>query len=432
MNSSPSFVIDKPWKERLDIVLEMMREMSIHTDPQAMVKAYAEKVGQILHVDYRLSLSRRDLQNPHVKITRSTSNRWNKDLNPWKDKDKLPMIQGGVLADWIYSNKTIFEQDFHADPSDPAFEHLEGFRSVLAIPQFDQGEAYNMVVLFKKEPNMIPVEQVPELVWQSNLFGRATHNLVMREELRQAYESLDLEMKVVAEIQRSLLPKELPKIPTLDLASYYQPASRAGGDYYDFFPLPDDQWGLFIADVSGHGTPSAVVMAVTHCIAHTHPGAPAPPGRVLGYINDHLCRKYTESNSTFVTAFYAIFDPKKKTLTYANAGHNPPRLKRCNTGKLLELNRVGGLPLGIDGEEIYSEVLHQLEPGDQIIFYTDGITEAHNPGGQMFGTKRMDEVLENCTVHAQGLLNRLLESLAAFVETKPADDDRTVVVARVR
>src|SRR5205807_6698835 len=125
---------------------------------------------------------------------------------------------------------------------------------------------------------------------------------------------LDRELKIVADIQRSLLPARLPKIPTMDLAAHYQPAQRAGGDYYDFFPLPNDRWGIFIADVSGHGTPAAVLMAVTHCIAHTRPGPPVPPAKVLGYLNHHLATRYTHLSETFVTAFYAIYDPGSRVL----------------------------------------------------------------------------------------------------------------------
>ncbi len=105
----------------------------------------------------------------------------------------------------------------------------------------------------------------------SNLFGRATHNLVLSDQLKVAYEAVDYEMKVVADIQRSLLPMQMPSIPTLSLAAHYQTSHRAGGDYYDFFPLPDGKWGILIADVSGHGTPAAVLMAVTHSLAHTLP-----------------------------------------------------------------------------------------------------------------------------------------------------------------
>jgi sigma-B regulation protein RsbU (phosphoserine phosphatase) len=308
---------------------------------------------------------------------------------------------------------------------------LAGYQSLLAIPMFDQGECLNMVILLEKAAAAFPGEQIPDLVWRSNLFGRATGSLVVKEELRQAYQALDRELKIVGEIQRSLLPAKLPRIPSLDLAAYYQPSHRAGGDYYDFFELPLGKWGIFQADVSGHGTPAAVLMAITHCIAHTHPGPPMPPEKVLDYLNHHLTTRYTGQNETFVTAFYAIFSPDERTLTYSCAGHNPPRLKRCQDGSLLTLNQVNGLPLGIAPEGGYQAVVQEVQQGDQIIFYTDGVTDTQNPDGKLFGTDRLDRVLENCSLQAQALLDAVLQAVEVFANGHPADDDRTIIVARV-
>jgi sigma-B regulation protein RsbU (phosphoserine phosphatase) len=249
--------------------------------------------------------------------------------------------------------------------------------------------------------------------------------------LQRANKALDREMRIVGEIQRSLLPARLPKIPTLDLATHYQPSQRAGGDYYDFFPLPSGKWGIFIADVSGHGTPAAVLMAVTHCIAHTNPGQAQPPGEVLEYLNHHLATLYTSQNGNFITAFYGVYDPKDRTLTYACAGHNSPRFKRCQDGALLALDRANGWPLGITLDGVYDECVQQLQPGDQIVFYTDGIIEASNPAGVLFGVERLDQALEKCLLEAVDLLDSVLCSVDKFADGHPADDDRTLIVARI-
>jgi sigma-B regulation protein RsbU (phosphoserine phosphatase) len=376
-----------------------------------------------------MSISRRGLSFPHYRVTRSTT--WSDVINPWKEKHRLPRFQGGLLADLIYADETAVIDDLKLPPDEPAAEYLAGQRSLLAIPMFDQSESLNMVVLLHDEPNAFPKEQIPDLVWRSNLFGRATGNLVLKEELGQAYQNLDRELKVVGEIQRSLLPAQLPRIASMDLAAYYQPAQRAGGDYYDFFPLADGKLGIFIGDVSGHGTPAAVMMAVTHCIAHTHPGPPASPSKILDYINDQLTTHYTNLNETFVTAFYAIYDPSKRRLTYAGAGHNPPRLKRCQDGSLLSLDGARGLPLGVLAETRYEEAAQQLQTGDQIILYTDGITEARNTEGVLFGTDRLDHELENCSLHAKGLRDSVLRAVEEFTGGHPADDDRTIIVARI-
>jgi sigma-B regulation protein RsbU (phosphoserine phosphatase) len=418
------------WRAKLDVIVDTMRDMSRHTDPQEMVRAYGQRVQQFFPIDRRLSLSRRGLSRPQYRITRSTT--WGEDINPWKQKDRLPLFTGGLLAELIYSDEPRVFDELRLAPDEPAAEYLSGQCSLLAIPMYDQGESLNMVVLLRQEPGAFPRDQIPDLVWRSNLFCRATSNLVLKDELQQAYQALDRELKIVGDIQRALLPAEIPAIPTLDLAAYYQPATRAGGDYYDFFPLPDGKWGIFIADVSGHGTPAAVLMAVTHCIAHTHPGPPAPPGKVLSYLNHHLATRYASLSETFVTAFYAIYDPAKRVLTYARAGHNPPRLKRCRDGSLLSLDGVHGLPLGVRPDEAFPEIQQQLQPGDQIVFYTDGVTETHNPRGEMYGTARLDRELENCSLQAQALLDAVLKSVETFAEGRPADDDRTLIVARVK
>jgi sigma-B regulation protein RsbU (phosphoserine phosphatase) len=217
----------------------------------------------------------------------------------------------------------------------------------------------------------------------------------------------------------------------LDLAVHYQTSQRAGGDYYDFFPLPDGQWGILIADVSGHGTPAAVLMAITHSIAHTYPGSPTPPAQMLQYLNRHLTSRYTDDSGTFVTAFYGIYDPPSRKLTYACAGHNPPRLKRCGSPTMASLDGAKKLPLGISLEETYEEDTRLLRPGDQVIFYTDGITEAEDPSGEMFGVQRLDAVLGGCPDDASALLEAVLRDLEQFTGGRPPADDRTLLVAKV-
>ncbi len=417
------------WEQRLGHVVDMMRDMSRHTDPQEMVRSYARRVQLLRPTDGRVSISRRGLRSPEFRVTRSTT--WDEDINPWKEKERLPLLRGGLLADLLYKDVPRIIDDLQLCHDDPAAEYFVGNRSLAAIPMYDQGVALNMVVLLRKEPASFAHTELPELVWLSNLFGRATNTLVLSDQLKQAYQAIDREFALVGEIQRSLLPAVLPKIPTMDLAAHYQPSQRAGGDYYDFFELPDGKWGIFIADVSGHGTPAAVLMAITHCIAHSNPCPSSRPQQVLTYLNRRLATRYTAQNESFVTAFYAVYDPARRTLTYARAGHNPPRLKRCQDGSLVALNEATGLPLGIGDDSAYTECVHQLLPGDQIIFYTDGITEAHSPEGEMFTTERLDHELENCSLQASALLESVLVAVRNFTAGQPAEDDQTMIVARI-
>jgi sigma-B regulation protein RsbU (phosphoserine phosphatase) len=416
-------------EERMAFIIATMREMSLQTDPAEMRRQYAARMRQVLPTDAVVSLSRRDLRWPKYRVTRSS--RWTEEINPWKQPHLLPLHEGGLIAELIYSDEPRLFDDLDIDPDDPAAEYLNGYRSMLAIPTYDHGEALNMILLLRREPHAFSREQFPEVVWMSNLFGRATAHLLTSERLKQAYESVDYEMKVVAEIQRSLLPAQMPVIPTLAVAASYQTSHRAGGDYYDFFPLPEGKWGILIADVSGHGTPAAVLMAVTHSLAHTYPGQPTPPNEMLDYLNGKLAALYTTQSDTFVTAFYAIYNPADRSLTYSSAGHNPPRLKRCQDGTLIALTGARGLPLGIDPDIKYQQQTHVLIPGDELVLYTDGITEADNGRGELFGLERLDKVLENCAIGASDLLKAVLASVEEFTAGTPAHDDRTLLVAKV-
>ncbi len=421
--------VARDWRERLALIVETMKEMSRQTDPQEMSRVYGQRMRTLRPTDRMVSISRRNLQSPWFRVTRCSL--WKEAINPWKERDRLPLRRGGLFAELLYGDEPRLFDDVRLPDDDPAAEYVAGMRALLAIPMYDQGVALNMVLLMRQEANAFSHEQFPEIVWLSNLFGRATHNLVLSEQLKTAYEAVDYEMKAVADIQRSLLPHRMPDIPTLSLAASYQTSHRAGGDYYDFFPLPDGKWGLLIADVSGHGTPAAVLMAVTHSLAHTHPGPATPPGHLLAHVNRHLAARYTAESDTFVTAFYGIYDPAERSLTYASAGHNPPRLKRCVDGTLALLDGATGLPLGISPNETYRDRTYRLVPGDELVLYTDGITEAYNEQGEMFGLARLDQVLETCAIGASDLLESVLAALHAFTGGQPAHDDRTLLVAKI-
>jgi phosphoserine phosphatase RsbU/P len=418
------------WQGRMRFIVETMREMSLQVDPQEMVRSYGTRMRQIMPADRWVSLSRRDLTSPQVRITRSST--WEKTVNPWKDKTGHTIIDGGLLGELIYGNEPRIIDSLEVSEDDPAFEYLSGPRSLMAVPLFDRGVALNMVILMRNEPGAFDRSGFPEWVWLSNLFGRATQNLVLAEQVKEAYRVVEHELKVVADIQRSLLPKTIPDIPGLGLAAFYQTSHWAGGDYYDFFPLPDGRWGILIADVSGHGTPAAVMMAIMHSLAHNLPGPPDPPGMLFEHVNKHFATRYTSEGEAFVTAFYGIYDPVRRALTYSSAGHNPPRLKRCEDGSILALDVVGNLPLGVFPDQEYQQATLKLRPGDQIIFYTDGITEAMNADGAMFGPGRLDEALGNCHLDAQGLIETVLTTLREFTGGLPPSDDQTLVVAKVR
>jgi len=173
---------DLNWEERLSAVMEMMREMSKQTDPQLMVQQYAARMKRFRRVDRSISLSRRDIEPPRVKITRSTA--WEDSVNPWKEPEKLPILNGGILSELIYGDEPRIIEDFSVSPDDPAAPYLDGFSSLVAIPLLDQGVALNMVVHLRRESGTFDPELLPEHVWTANLFGRATNSLVLADKVK--------------------------------------------------------------------------------------------------------------------------------------------------------------------------------------------------------------------------------------------------------
>lgn len=251
--------------------------------------------------------------------------------------------------------------------------------------------------------------------------------------LAQALEQLDRERKSVGQIQRSLLPTSLPELPGFEMSPYYQPSEHASGDYYDVVPLIDDQWGFVMADVSGHGTPAAVIMTVMRTLIHAElpSNRDKSAGQFLERVNKVMCETYLRE-SRFVTVWAAVLNPSSRQLTYASAGHNPPRLLRG--GRVLSLDLVGGLPFGLDPAATYEDASITLEPEDLLVIYTDGITEAMREGPddlELFGTEGLDRVLsESSPVRACDCADLVRTAIASFTNDALPTDDRTMLIVR--
>lgn len=317
--------------------------------------------------------------------------------------------------------------------------------SLIAIPHYEDGVGLNMVFHTRRDRGGFDPEGFPDFVQSSNLFGRTTKNLLLAAQLREANTALDRELKSVGEVQHALLPQASPDIATLDIARYYQTSTVAGGDYYDFFKLANGKWGILIADVSGHGAPAAVLMAIVHAIAHLMPGDPLPPERVMEFINDELVQRYTSLLGAFVTAFYGVYDESTRRLTYACAGHPAPLLRRagyphaprgdssvpCGSVTPLDM-QCAGIPLGIQSGVKYDQQERTLIPGEVLMMYTDGITEAFGPAGDMYGEARLTSVLQSCHPSVEAAKDAVVADLAAFCGDRPVSDDRTLLVVAVK
>src|SRR5829696_2704832 len=248
----------------------------------------------------------------------------------------------------------------------------------------------------------------------------------LEQEMRER-ELREQELRVARRIQQALLPKAVPTLEGWQIAPYYRPAREVGGDFYDFLELPSGRLGLVVGDATGHGVPAAVLMASTRSVlrAVAQRGG-AAPGRVLAEANEILYPDIPPN--TFVTCFYGILDPKNGHLSYANAGHNLPC--RRHNGQADEL-RARGMPLGLMPGMGYEEKEAVLETGDAALFYSDGLIEAHDPKGEMFGFPRLRRLVAERAAEEGSLVDFLMEELSSFVgESWEQEDDITLVTLR--
>jgi serine phosphatase RsbU (regulator of sigma subunit)/predicted ester cyclase len=238
-------------------------------------------------------------------------------------------------------------------------------------------------------------------------------------------ERVEQELRVARSIQQASLPKEVPELEGWQIAPYYQPAREVGGDFYDFHLLPGGRLGLVVGDATGKGVPAALVMSTTCGMLRLAAQGSSSPGQMLRGVNEVLFPNIP--SNMFVTCFYAILDPHSGRLSYANAGHDLPYLHR--NGDAEEL-RARGMPLGLMPGMSYEENETILYSGEAALFYSDGLVEAHDPQGGMFGFPKLRAlVAEHGEERSLGDL--LLEELYSFVgEGWEQEDDITLLTLR--
>lgn len=254
-------------------------------------------------------------------------------------------------------------------------------------------------------------------------------------ELREANERLEhrdaelrYHMTMAGKIQSRLLPEVTPKLPQIECAAYYRPLDPLGGDYYDFAMPTDQHLGILIADATGHSIPAAMIALMARTAFATASRAATSPARVLSGMNRQL---HGLSGEHFVTAFYGIFDRQTRGLTFANAGQPYP-FRRDSRAGACEPLAARGLMLGIMEETEYEEKSVQLEPGDRLLFYTDGLQDCRDETGTYFGTENIAAFLKTAgDQSARSLAYRLADRLDAFRGSKPATDDITILTAVV-
>jgi serine phosphatase RsbU (regulator of sigma subunit) len=251
--------------------------------------------------------------------------------------------------------------------------------------------------------------------------------MAKQQEAARERQRIEQELRIARLIQQTLLPKSAPELGGYQIAAYYQPAREVGGDFYDFFEVGDGRLGLVVGDASGKGIPAAMVMANTRSVLRTiAQGGDIAPGHVLAEANEFLCPDIP--SNMFVTCFYGVLDPSSDTFTYANAGHDLPYLHR--NGDAEEL-RSRGMPLGLMPDMRYEEKETILQAGESVLFYSDGLVEAHDPIGEMFGFPRLQTLVAEHDDEERSLVDLLMKELYSFTgEGWEQEDDITLVTLK--
>jgi phosphoserine phosphatase RsbU/P len=344
---------------------------------------------------------------------------------PEEMRASLPMRIGqGVTGRVVQTGQGAIISDVALDPDYIACR-IET-RSELAVP-LKAGE--NIIGAFNIESDKPDAYSQHDLELL-NAFGSLAAISIERARLyteRMAAKRLDLELAIARRIQMTFLPSEDPQIPGFDISGINIPSTEVGGDYYDFIPIVDNQLGVAIGDVSGKGVPASLIMASFRASLKAEIRNNFAIRAILQKVNNLLFESMERDN--YVTAIYSVLDSKNRVLTFSNAGHNPPILRRANG--MVEYLKEGGLALGTFANSTYEERPLHLEAGDTLLFYTDGVTETMDCNDQEFGVQRLVTCLdESKGLSAREIIKYVVESTKKFSACQSEKDDLTLVVIK--
>jgi serine phosphatase RsbU (regulator of sigma subunit) len=337
-------------------------------------------------------------------------------------------ISRSVIDEVVTNGKSVLTSDAQADPRFAGGTvMLQGVRSVLAVPLGVGANVFG--IIYADSPlsdNRFTEDHLKVLTTLSSVAAIRVENARLTEEQMER-ERLEREQQVASEIQQRFLPAAAPHVQGYELQGISFPCYEIGGDYYDFIQREDGNMIVALGDVSGKGTAAALLMSSLHAAIHAHADTHDSIVSTIQAVNRYLTESIPPNR--FVTLFYAELDPERGRLKFLNAGHNPPLI--VHAGGTMEQLASGGLPLGIMADAEFHEGKTQLHPGDVLVIYSDGVSEAVNPTGEEFGPTRLYEVVaRNLDASASGIRDRIESALTKFCQGTPAADDITLVIVK--
>jgi sigma-B regulation protein RsbU (phosphoserine phosphatase) len=328
-------------------------------------------------------------------------------------------IGKGMVGHVASTGQMHYAPDVRQDPHYIGCE--ESTLSEVAIPLHVEGQLVGVFTASHTQLDAFTPCQLRLLQALCSDVAVAVHNARRFQQEQRQREQMTSEAREARLIQQALLPKASPCVPGFQVSGLSIPVGAVGGDWYDFIPMEKGRWGLVLADVSGKGTAAALLMSATRGILRSLAEAACSPGEVLTKLNRLLVEDFPAGR--FVTMVYGVLDPAKRTLTFANAGHLRPLLISGTSAQFLDVER--GIPLGL-GPGGFSEVVVNLPVGSRLVFYSDGITEAENPGDEEYGLARLQQHFSRSDASADSLL----DDVRSFAESSGLRDDASVIFVK--
>src|ERR671913_1822311 len=342
---------------------------------------------------------------------------------------ELEIAPNDPIVAYFASASGVVEID-KLDLDSPALRAMKEADIKVVVPLVSQGELIGLLNLgprlSQQEYSADDRKLLNDLATQTAPAVQVAQLVRQQQQQAQERERIEQELRVARLIQQTLLPKTLPELPGYDVAAYYQRAREVGGDFYDFLDLEDGRMGFVVGDVTDKGVPAALVMATTRTMLRAAAQRLDTPGEVLKRVNDVLVTDIPPN--MFVTCLYAILERESGRLIYANAGHDLPYRRRAGRSEGAEELRARGMPLGLMPGMGYEEKEILLEKGESILFYSDGLVEAHDAHREMFGFPRLQGLVGTHRSGGSSLVSFLLSELRRFTgEDWEQEDDITLV-----
>jgi sigma-B regulation protein RsbU (phosphoserine phosphatase) len=337
-------------------------------------------------------------------------------------------VSRNVLDEVVMRGKSVLTSDAQHDPRFASGTMvLQGVRSVLAVPLGVADKVFG--IIYADSPiaeGRFTEDHLKVLTTLASVAAIRVENARLVE-ARLERERLERELALASEIQQRFQPTAPPHISGYELQGISFPCYEIGGDYYDFIEREDGRLVIALGDVSGKGTAAALLMSSLHAAIHAQSMSHDSLVDTISAVNRYLADNIPANR--FVTLFYAELDPASGALSFLNAGHNPPLI--VHAAGTVEQLASGGLPLGIKRDAEYREGRTQLQKGDVLVIYSDGVTEAVSPSGEEFGATRLYEVVaRNVNASASGIRDRIESSLTKFAQGTSAADDITLVIVK--